>query len=69
MDDTADLVVGVIFWIGAWQLATLLSEKLSKQAQIIIYLIITIVSLIFIFHINKKKKCKKDEDRGLLIVD
>lgn len=65
MDETSDIVVGVIFWIGAWQLVSLLNEKISKRTQFIIYSLITIISLIMIFRLNKKKNCKKENKENL----
>lgn len=66
MEETSDVVVGVIFWIGAWQLATLLNEKISKRTQIIIYSIVTLISLVIIFQLNKNKKCQKEKERIFL---
>ncbi len=66
MNETSDVVIGVIFWIGAWQLATLLTERLSKTQQIIIFAIITVISLILIFRLNCKKEENKKENNSSL---
>lgn len=64
MDKTVDVVLGIALWIGAWQLAVLLTENLPKKQQIIIFAVITILALVLIFRANCQNSDNDADDNN-----
>lgn len=55
---TTDIILGLIIWIAIWQLATLLTDRLSRSVQIAIWTLVTVVALVLIY----KSCCRQADD-------
>jgi uncharacterized membrane protein YsdA (DUF1294 family) len=58
LENLGNIVAGVIFWIGAWQLAQLFTEHLPKKKKIQVYFVLTVLSLIVlaIIYANRRRR-------------
>jgi len=65
---TTDIILSLVIWISFWQLAILLTEKLSKSVQIAIWILISVIALVLIYRScchkadTEKKGQKVDDD-------
>lgn len=54
-DKLADTVVGVIFWISAWQLVQLLTDHLPKKKKILIFTALVVITILILAAIYTRR--------------
>jgi uncharacterized membrane protein YsdA (DUF1294 family) len=62
LENLGNTVAGVVFWIGAWQLAQLLTEHLPKKKKIQIYFVLALLSLIVLVVIYSNRQRREAEE-------